>query len=443
VETRDSEGPRRPHVVIVGAGFGGLAAAKALRRAPVRVTVIDRNNHHLFQPLLYQVAMAGLSPADIAAPIRHVLGRQRNAEVLLGEVTDVDLAARRVVVRDEVERTIGYDYLVLATGAQTNWFGRDEWAENALGLKDLDDAVEVRRRVLLAFEAAEREPDPDRRRRLLTFAVIGGGPTGVELAGALAELCRHVLARDFRRVGPQDARVVLIEGGPRLLAMLPESLSRRADRDLRRLGVEVRTGAAVTDIDANGLAIGDERLPAGTAIWAAGVTPTPLGRRLGVPLDRTGRVVVGADGALPGHPEVFALGDMAALVQDGRPLPGVAPAALQQGRSAARNIRADLVGRMRRPFRYVDKGTMASVGRSSAVAAIGPLRLGGRLAWLLWSGVHVAFLAGFRSRLMVLANWGWSYLTYERGARLILGGRRSPGPTRAAAREPRPWSTAA
>ncbi|MCC6749881.1 MAG: NAD(P)/FAD-dependent oxidoreductase [Deltaproteobacteria bacterium] len=417
---------RLPRVVIVGGGFGGLTAARELAGRPVEVTVIDRTNHHLFQPLLYQVAMAGISPADISYPIRSVLRRQENARVLLDEVRGVDLFARRVRL---TQGSLPYDYLVLATGAQTNYFGHAEWSRFALGLKDLDDAVEIRRRVLLAFEAAEREPEPARRAQLMTFIVIGGGPTGVELAGALGELARFVLARDFRRVDPTTAQVLLLEGGPRILPSFDEELADAAVEQLDRLGVKVRTGALVREVDATGVYLDLEHLPAATVLWAAGVSGTPLVAQLGVPLDRAQRVVVEPDCSLPGHPEVFAIGDMAAFLhQDGAPLPGLAPVALQQGRFVARALLAALEGQPRPHFRYVDKGSMATIGRSAAVAQVGRLKLRGFLAWLTWLFVHILFLVDFRNRAVVLFTWIWSYLTYKRGARLITGHRLEPGP---------------
>ncbi len=422
----------RPHVVIVGGGFGGIEAARALRRAPVRVTLIDRTNHHLFQPLLYQVAMAGLSPADIAAPIRHILHDVKNCDTLLGEVTAIDLAGRRLDVdRADGERSwVAFDFLVLAAGARTTWFGHDEWARSAVGLKDLDEAVEIRRRVLVAFEAAEAETDADARRRLLNFVVIGGGPTGVEVAGALAELGRFVLARDFRHVRAEELRVILLEGGPRLLPAFPERLSAYAAERLGRLGVEVRLGALVSDIRPDGVCVGEEHLPSATVVWAAGVGASPLTAGLGVPLDRAGRVIVAPDCSLPGHPHVFAIGDIAAYphTDDGRPLPGVSPVALQQARFVARQIAADLQKKPRGRFRYLDKGSMATIGRSAAVAVIGRFAFTGLFAWLVWLAVHIFFLIGFRNRLMVLINWAWSYFTYNRGARLITGRRLHAGP---------------
>lgn len=427
--TRSMRG-ERPRVVIVGGGFGGLTAATALAKAPVRITLVDRKNHHLFQPLLYQVAMAGLSPADIASPIRSILRKQVNVEaVLLAEVTDVGLDARTITIRDSGERVLAYDFLVLAVGARTNYFGHDEWERIAPGLKDIDDAVEIRRRVLLAFEEAEREDDDARRRVLLTFVVIGGGPTGVELAGSLAELSRFVLARDFDRIKPGDARIVLVEAGPKILGTFGDELSASAVRQLDALGIEVRTGKPVTDITPEGVRLGDELIASYTVVWGAGVRATPLNERLGVELDRAGRVVVEPDCSIPGHPEAFAIGDMAAFLhQDGTPLPGVSPVAMQQARSVARNVVRTIEGKPRERFVYDDRGTMATIGRRRAIAIIRGVKLSGRPAWLAWLFVHLIFLIGFRNRVAVLLNWIWSYLTYQRGARLITGTRLDAGP---------------
>jgi NADH dehydrogenase len=414
-----------PHVVIVGAGFGGLYAARALAQARVRVTVLDRQNHHLFQPLLYQVATAGLSPAEIASPIRRILRDQRNATVLLAEVTGVDPEARRVRLADG---EMGYDYVVIATGATHSYFGHDDWAAHAPGLKTLDDALEIRRRVLLAFEAAEREEDAERRRQWLTFVVIGGGPTGVEMAGALAEIARHTLDRDFRRIDPTSARVILVEAVPRVLTAYSPDLSARAARQLEALGVHVWTGAPVTGVDAGGVDLGADRVAARTVVWAAGVQASPLARSLGVPLDRAGRVPVAPDLTVPGRPGVFVIGDLAAVESGGRPVPGVAPAAIQMGRHVAANIRRAVAGRPLLPFRYRDRGSLATIGRSRAVAMRGRFRLSGFVAWLGWLTVHIFFLIGFRNRFVVLFTWAWAYLTYQRSARLILGRRRPPLP---------------
>jgi NADH:ubiquinone reductase (H+-translocating) len=415
---QQAAGPERPRVVIVGGGFGGLGAARALGGAPVDVTLVDRTNYHLFQPLLYQVAMAGLSPADIASPIRSIVWKQHNTRVLMAEVEDFDLAGRRVRLRDG---ELPYDLLIVAAGAETSYFGHDDWARFSLGMKDLDDALRIRQRVLLAMELAEREPDPELRRRLLTFVVIGGGPTGVELAGSLAELARFILARDFRVAREESARVLLLEAGPRILPMFPEKLSASAASQLSRLGVDVLTGRPVTLIDEDGVLIGDERLAAFVVLWAAGVRPARLAQKLGTPLARDGRVLVEPDLSLPGHPEVFVIGDMASVMQDGAQLPGLAPVAMQQGRHAGEAILRRLRGREPKPFRYRDKGQMATIGRSAAVAMMGSLRLSGLLAWLGWLLVHIVYLIGFRNRLIVLINWFWAYVTYQRGARLITG----------------------
>ena len=408
-----------PHVVIVGGGFGGLWAARALARSPVRVTLVDRVNHHLFQPLLYQVATAGLSMPDIAAPLRHILRRQGNATVLLGDVEAIDRDARRLRCADGSE--LGYDYLIVTSGARHAYFGHDEWSAHAPGLKTLDDALVIRRKVLTAFERAEAEADPVRRAAWLNFVVIGGGPTGVELAGTLAEIARHTLRREFRRVDPASARVLLVEAGPRVLSALPESLSEKAAAQLKRLGVEVHVGRAVSTVDADGIALGNERVAARTVLWAAGVAASPLGRCLGAPLDRAGRVLVEHDLSVPGHPEIFVVGDLASRQQDGKPVPGVAPAAKQMGTHAAKMIRARLAGTPSSPFRYSDVGSLATIGRMAAVADLGRVRLSGLIAWWFWLLIHILFLIGFRSRLIVLVNWSWSYWTYQRHARIIVG----------------------
>jgi NADH dehydrogenase len=407
-----------PHVIIVGGGFGGLAAARALARVPVRVTLLDRRNHHVFQPLLYQVATAGLSAPDIAAPIRGILRRQRNVTVLLGQAVAVDAPRRRVVLADG---DLGYDYLILATGATHSYFGHHEWARHAPGLKTLEDALDIRRRMLLAFEHAERDADVAARREWLTFAVVGAGPTGVELAGTLIELARHTLRQDFRRIDPGEARVVLLEGADRVLPPYPADLSEKAARQLRALGVEVRTRATVTEVDGEGVRLGDERLAARTVLWAAGVAASPLGRTLGAPLDRAGRVQVEPDLSLPGRPEVLVIGDLAAIAPDGRPVPGVAPAAMQMGGHAARVIGRTLAGRPRPAFRYVDKGSLATIGRKAGVAHVGRFKLWGFPAWAAWLAIHIFFLIGFRNRLVVMLDWAWAYFTYRRNARLILG----------------------
>jgi NADH dehydrogenase len=409
----------RHRVVIIGAGFGGLSAARELAKADVDVIVIDRQNHHLFQPLLYQVATAGLSPADIASPIRTILRGQRNAHVVLGEAVGVDPDKRVVRMHD---RTIPYDTLIVATGARHGYFGRDEWAKHAPGLKTIDDATALRRRILLAFERAEQEPDPEERRRLQTFVVVGGGPTGVEMAGAIAELARRAMAADFRTIDPRRTRVVLIEGGPRLLSAFDEELSRKASEALVRMGIDVRTGRPVVECDAGGVSFGATRIESRTAVWAAGVQASPAGRWLAADVDRAGRVKVAGDLTLPGRPEIFVIGDTAlALTAEGKPLPGVAPVAKQQGIDVARRIAARLSGKETPPFSYRDFGSMATIGRKSAIASIGRFRLSGWTAWLLWSVAHVWYLIGFRNRFVVAGTWIWSYLTFQRGARLITG----------------------
>ncbi|HEU5368468.1 MAG TPA: NAD(P)/FAD-dependent oxidoreductase [Ktedonobacterales bacterium] len=411
-----------PRVVIVGAGFGGLQAARALRKAPTQVIVIDRRNHHLFQPLLYQVATADLSPADISIPIRAALRRQRNTEVLLAEVTGVDVEGRRVLLG---ERSVSYDYLVLATGAQHSYFGHDDWAPYAPGLKSNTDATAIRREILLAFEAAEIETNPEKRQALLTFVIVGGGPTGVELAGAIAGLARKSIVRDFRHIDSSASRILLVEAGPRLLAAFPETLARKAQRELERHGVEVLTNAPVEQVDADGVVIAGKRVAAQTVIWAAGVKASPAGKWLGAETDRAGRVIVGPDLTVPGHPEIFVLGDTASATQDGKPLPGVAPVAMQQGRYVARAIRRRLAGKKEsKPFHYRDKGNLATVGRSYAITDLGFIKLTGFIAWVTWLVVHIFYLIGFRNRLLVMIQWAWSYLTYQRGARLITEERR-------------------
>ena len=407
-----------PHVVIVGGGFGGLDAARALAGAPVRVTLLDRHNHHVFQPLLYQVATAALSPGDIASPIRWILRHQANVEVLLADVRAID-PDKKLVVTDR--DPVSYDYLIVATGATHAYFGHADWAAHAPGLKTLDDALEMRRRVLLAFERAERESDPDVQRRLLTFAIVGGGPTGVELAGALAEIARQTLRDDFRHIRPETARIVLMEGGPSLLAAFPDALRTAARVDLESLGVEVRTGAVVTAIDADGVTAGGERIPAQTILWAAGVAASPLAASLGVPLDRAGRVAAEAALTVPGRPDIFVAGDICAFVLDGAPLPGVAQVAKQQGAHAARNVLRAIRREPLQPFRYVNYGNVATIGRGAAVVDIGPIRASGWLAWLFWLFLHIFWLIGFRNRIAVLGEWAWSYVTLQRRVRLITG----------------------
>jgi NADH dehydrogenase len=426
-------GKTTPRVVIVGAGFGGLTAARALARAPARITVIDRKNHHTFQPLLYQVATAGLSPSEIAAPIRSILRGRDNVEVLLGEVTGFDLARRLV---ETPAQKIPYDYLVVAAGASHAYFGHDDWEPFAPGLKTIEDALEIRRRVLLAFELAERQAAAGESRLPLNFVVVGAGPTGVELAGTLAEISRHALVQEFRAIDPKSTRIILLEGGPRVLPTYPAELSRSAQEQLQKLGVEVRTSALVTGVEPGVVRVGDTRLAAAVILWAAGVAASPLGKTLGVPVDRAGRVAVEPDLSLPDHPEVFVIGDLAALNDEsGRMLPGVAPVAMQQGRYVARIIQRELEGATEAPaqppprpgFHYWDKGSLATIGRAAAVAEFGKLHISGFIAWLAWLFVHILFLIGFRNRLLVFIEWAWSYVTYERGARLITGSTQLPG----------------
>jgi NADH:ubiquinone reductase (H+-translocating) len=418
------DGKGTPRVVIVGGGFGGLLAARKLARHAVQVTLIDRKNHHTFQPLLYQVATAGLSPGEIAAPIRWIV-RGRNVEVLLGEVNDFDLT-RRVVKLSDLE--LSYDYLIVAAGASHAYFGHDEWEPMAPGLKTIEDALEIRRRVLLAFELAERQAFAGKGHKQLNFVVVGGGPTGVELAGTLADISRQVLAHEFHAIDPKRTRIILIEGGPRVLPAYPEDLSRSAEAQLRRLGVEVHTSAMVTGIEPSSVSMGDSRLPAAVILWAAGVAASPLGKKLGAPVDRAGRVLVSPDLSIPGHAEVFVIGDLASLRdENGKMLPGVAPVAMQEGEATARNIARELKGKPRDNFHYVDKGSLATIGRSAAIAQFGKLHISGLLAWLSWLFIHIFFLIGFRNRVIVLIQWAWSYFTYERGARLITGDTKLPG----------------
>ena len=407
----------KPHVIIVGAGFGGLEAAKKLACTDVRVTVIDRTNYHLFQPLLYQVATAALSPADIAAPVRAILSKCRNVEVILAEVESVDVETKKVKT---VDLEIDYDYLIIATGARHSYFGHNEWEKLAPGLKSLEDAIELRRRILLAFEYAEKTPDEAARRAAMNFVIIGGGPTGVEMAGAIAEISRYTMARDFRHINPSEARVILIEGEPRLLAAYPPDLSESARKQLADLGVEVRTSTRATNLTDAGVQIGDEFIPCRVKIWAAGNNASFVGKTLGVPSDRAGRVIVNDDLTIPGRPEVQVIGDLANFPhQTGQPLPGISPVAMQQGRHAARNVLAMIKGRKPQRFRYWDKGTMATIGRNKAVADLKFVHLSGLPAWLAWLFVHIVFLVGFRNRLLVLLQWAWAYLTFDKGARLI------------------------
>jgi NADH dehydrogenase len=414
-----------PRIVIIGAGFGGLRAARHLAHQQVRITLIDRQNHHTFQPLLYQVATAGLSPGEIAAPIRWILRHDKNIEVLLGEVVGFDVERRLVMLADE---QVPYDYLVIAAGASHAYFGHDEWESLAPGLKTIEDALEIRRRVLLAFELAERavasgEPHPP-----VNFVVVGGGPTGVELAGTLAEIARKVLENEFRSIDPKRTRIILLEGGPRILPTYAEDMSRSAEQQLHHLGVEVQTSAMVTNIEPGLVYMGQTSLPAAVTLWAAGVAASPLGRKLGVPTDRAGRVLVNADLSIPEHPEVFVIGDLASLKDKaGKLLPGVAPVAMQQGTWAAKNIMRDIHHESRENFHYHDKGSLATIGRAAAIAQFGKVHISGFIAWLSWLFIHIMFLIGFRNRVIVLIQWAWSYFTYERGARLITGSTDLPG----------------
>jgi NADH dehydrogenase len=409
----------RKRVVVIGGGFGGLWAVRALKSSPVDITLIDQCNHHVFQPLLYQVATAGLAAPSIAAPLRHILRKQGNVTVLMENVQTVDLPARHVYVGEEA---IEYDFLVVATGATHAYFGHDDWVQHAPGLKTLNDALAIRARVLTAFERAEVETDPRLREAWLTFAVIGAGPTGVELAGTLAEIARHTLAPEFRRSNPRQARVLLIEAGSRVLANFAPDMSAKAAAQLTRLGVTVRIGRPVTALGRDYVELGDERIATRTILWAAGVAASGLGRKLGAPLDRTGRVMVQADLSLPGHPQVFVVGDLAAITCNGRPVPGVAPAAKQMGTHAAKCIAASLAARPRAAFRYRDLGVLATIGRRAAVVEMPGLKLSGTLAWCFWLAVHIFFLIGFRNRLVVLLDWAWAYFTYDRSARIIVRG---------------------
>ena len=418
-------------MVIVGGGFGGLYAARAFDGAPVQVTLLDRHNYHLFQPMLYQVATAALSPGDVASPTRWILRHQKNVRVLLAHVDRIDPNARVVLIDqsaggDPHQSTIAYDYLIVATGSTHAYFGHPEWSTRALGLKTLDDALEIRRQVLLAFEAAERETNEVAQRRLLTFVIVGAGPTGVELAGALAEIARQALRQDFRSIRPESARILLLEGGPTILSTFPEKLRRKARESLERLGIEVRTNAVATMVDAEGVMVGDERVAAQTVLWAAGVAASPLAKSLGAPLDRVGRVLTEPTLAVPGHPEIFVVGDLASMQQDGRPLPGVAQVAMQGGTQAAKNILLAIRREPLQPFRYRDHGNVAVIGRGSAVVDIGPVKASGFLAWVFWLFLHIFWLIGFRNRLAVLVEWAWSYVTMQRGVRLITGERLWP-----------------
>jgi NADH:ubiquinone reductase (H+-translocating) len=410
----------RPHIVIIGGGFAGLYTARGLRRVEADVTIVDRHNYHLFQPLLYQVATAGLNPSDIAAPIRGILHNQKNVSVILGEATSIDPAQKRVQLADGGSLT--YDHLVLATGATHSYFGHDEWEQRAPGLKTLDDALEIRRRILLAFEAAERESDPEAQKALLTFVVIGAGPTGVELAGALSEIARQTMVRDFRNIHSESARIILLEGKDRVLPVYPPDLSEKARKQLEELGVEVILNAVVTDVTDRDVKIGERVIPTRTVLWGAGVQASPVAKSLGVPLDRAGRVLVEPDLTIPGHTDVFVLGDLAAVRQhDGSFVPGVAPAAIQAGQHTGENLRRAVEGQPLRAFKYNDKGSLATIGRAAAVADFGRVRFGGFMAWMAWLVIHIFFLIGFRNRFLVITQWAWAYLTYQRGARLITG----------------------
>jgi NADH:ubiquinone reductase (H+-translocating) len=409
----------QPRVVIVGAGFGGLYAARELRRADIHLTVVDRHNHHLFQPLLYQVATAGLAPEEIAQPIRVILRRQKNAHVVLGTVTSINVTERKLLLTDG---ELDYEYLILAAGAEGSYFGHTEWKTWAPDLKDLEDALQMRRRILLAFERAEREPDQVKRQGLLTFVIVGGGPTGVELAGALAEISRHVMVQDFRAIDPRETQILLVEGGPCLLPEYPRDLSDKAEAALKKMGVEVLKNSKVSLVNQDGVFIGDHQIKTETVLWAAGVRASPLGQSLASPLDRTGRVLVEPDLSIPGHPEVYVIGDLATLLDHtARPVPGVAPAAVQEGRHAAKNILKACEGKPSEPFRYFDKGSLATIGRANAVARLARVKLSGFIAWITWLVVHIFFLIGFRNRLSVIVDWAWAYFADRREARLVIG----------------------
>ena len=409
----------RPHVVIIGGGFGGLAAARGLKKAPVRITLLDRQNHHLFQPLLYQVATAGLNASDIAYPIRSILRKQKNARVVMAAVRSIDSEGQRVLLDNGA---LDYDFLIVATGVTHSYFGNDSWEKHAPGLKSIADALEMRRRVYLAYEAAERESDPQKRRQWLNFVVVGAGPTGVELAGALAEIGRHTLAKDFRTIDSRQVRVVLVEGRERVLPPYPESLSAKAQAQLERLGVEVETNAFVTAISETGVELGDKHIATRTVLWAAGVKGSPLAPSFAAhALDKSGRVRVEPDLSVPGAPNIFVVGDLAAVECDGKQVPGVAQGAIQGGELAAKNIRQTLTGQPRAAFRYKDKGSLATIGRAAAVAHVGRFKFSGFFAWLFWGLIHILFLVGFRNRVFVMLSWMWSWVTYKRGARLITG----------------------
>jgi len=427
--------------VIIGGGFAGLSAARKFKKAPVDVTLFDRTNHHLFQPLLYQVATAVLAPSDITVPIRFLLRKQKDTTVLMGHVQEID-PGRRVVYVDEERREVAYDFLILAAGARHSYFGHDEWEECAPGLKSIEDAMEIRRRFLLAFEEAEKTDDPEERDAYQTFVIVGGGPTGVELAGILPATARYAMREDFRRIDTAKTRVILLEGGKRVLPTFHESLSARAERDLEELGVEVRTNSVVTRIEEDAVYVGEERIPTRTVFWGAGNAASPLARSLGAPLDRSGRVQVERDLSVPGHPEVFVVGDLASFTQDGKPVPGVAPAANQEGACAARNVLRTLRGEPREEFHYTDKGDLATIGRHKAVGSFrrDRVRIAGRTAWWLWLLVHIMYLVGFRNRVTVFIQWAYAYLTYQRGVRLITGQvRRTSRPVATTAPPVRGW----
>jgi NADH dehydrogenase len=414
----DKTPTRKPRVVIIGGGFGGLSAARVLKRAPVDVTVIDRTNYHLFQPLLYQVATAALSPADIATPIRSILGRQKNTEVIMAEVSGIDTTAQTVLTPG---LTVPYDYLIIATGVKYNYFGHDEWQQFAPSLKTIPDATSLRQKILLAFEAAEIEEDAEKRRALLTFILVGAGPTGVEMAGAIAEIAHKALVKDFKHIDPDSTRILLLEAGPRILAAFSELSAASAQHELEKKGVEVRLNARVENVDEAGVVVNGERIVSPTVIWTAGVLASPAGKWLNAQTDRIGRVMVHPDLSVPGHPDIFILGDTAHIEQDGKPLPGVAQVAMQGGIYVGALIKDRLSGKLdTSPFRYWDKGNLATIGRSYAIAEIGGAKLRGLLAWLMWVGIHIWYLIGFRNRLVVMIQWAWAYITYQRGARLIM-----------------------
>jgi len=414
----------RKRVVIIGGGFGGLYAAKALSRADVDVLLLDKTNHHTFQPLLYQVATAGLNPADIATPIRHILRNQDNCTVLMAEVARIDVGEKRLYFApgyDGDVEVVPYDYLIVATGATHSYFGKAHYARLAPGLKTVDEALLIRQRIFMAYEAAEREPDEQERKALLTFVVVGAGPTGVEMAGALAEIAKKTLVHEFRRIDPSAARILLLEGGPRILATYPEKLSAKAQKSLEGLGVDVRTNTRVTEMDDDGVLIGEERIPTKTIVWAAGVAASAVAKSLGAPLDKAGRVEVTKELSIPGHDEVYVIGDLAAFEHDGQPVPGVAPAAVQSGRHAVKNILASIRGEPRTPFHYVDKGSLATIGRARAVADLHFAKLSGFPAWIAWLLIHILLLIGFKNRFLVLVQWAWAYFFFDRGSRLIHG----------------------